>query len=73
MEDHGFGDIRQDQHHMNRMNTERLGDQFPAFNDVSERSFDLISDVAPQNLQKIQSNADAISKQVSRTRPAMET
>ena len=62
----------QDQQLLNRLNTERLGNQFPAFNDASERSFDLMSDVGAQNFQRIQSNADAISKQIAQ-RPAMET
>ena len=73
VEDQGFGEtMRQDQQLLNRLNTERLGNQFPAFNDASERSFDLMSDVGAQNFQRIQSNADAISKQMSQ-RPAMET
>ena len=73
VEDRGFGEtLRQDQQLLNRLNTERLGNQFPAFNDASERSFDLMSDVGAQNLQRMQSNADAISKQLAQ-RPAMET
>jgi len=73
VEDQGFGEtMKQDQQMLNRLNTERLGSQFPAFNDVSERSFDLMSDVGAQNFQRIQSNADAISKQIAQ-RPAMET
>lgn len=72
-EDQGFGEtMGQDQQLLNRLNTERLGNQFPAFNDASERSFDLMSDVGAQNFQRIQSNADAISKQIAQ-RPAMET
>lgn len=56
----GFDTNRQDEELLQRLNTERLNQQFPAFqnqmmqqeNMLNERSFDLCSDFGNQNKQQ---------------------